>query len=540
MKFRFPLNGSFDSFRLVPWICLFLVVTILVIYHPVGRYEFVNFDDPMYVIENDQVKKGLTIDSIWWAFSSMHVGNWHPVTWLSHMLDVELYGMNAGAHHLTNVVFHMLNSMLLFLLLHRMTGALWRSAMVAALFAVHPLHVESVAWISERKDVLSAFFGFLTLLTYEEYVKRPGRLRYGAALLLFALGLMSKPMVVTLPFLMLLLDYWPLNRYAEWGVIRRFAALVKEKLLFFALSAASCLVTMIAQGRGGAVAALEICSFGMRLANAIVAYVAYLGKMIWPMNLAILYPHPGMRPLWQVIGAVVVIVGISAVAFLWARLRPWLLTGWLWYLGTLIPVIGLVQVGIQSMADRYAYIPLIGIYMVLVWGFHEVLNQWRIPRLAFAGQAVLALLTFIAWHQVRYWENSITLYSHALEITDANWFVHNGLGNCYAKTNQIDKAINHYQEAIRIKPDYFEAFNNMGTVMAKMKRRDEAVAYFSNALRYNPDSEFAHNNLGRLQAEQKEYRKAIWHFREALRIKPDYPGAKHNLQVVLKVQADNQ
>jgi len=417
---------------------------------------------------------------------------------------------------------------------------LWRSAMVAALFAVHPLHVESVAWVSERKDVLSAFFGFLTLLAYAEYVNRPSLMRYGTALLLFALGLMSKPIVVTLPFLMLLLDCWPLNRYAQEGGVRRFAVLVKEKVPFFLLAAASCVVTMIAQGRGGAMAPLEMYSFGVRLANALTAYVAYLGKMLWPVNLSVFYPHPGMRPIWQVIGASLLLLGITYFSLVQARRRPWLAVGWLWYLGTLVPMIGLVQVGSQAMADRYAYIPLIGIYVVLVWAFHEVLHRWHKPRLAIAGMAIPAILMLMAGHQVRYWENSITLFSRTLEMNEANWLILNNLGNAYAENNQPDRAMHYYQEAIRIKSDYAEAYNNMGTVMAKMKRRDEAAAYFMNALKYAPDSAFAHNNLGRLQAEQKEYQKAIRHFKEALRIKPDYQGAKHNLQVILKLQADDQ
>ncbi len=542
MKSWISFNRFFEGVRLELWLCLFLAASILAIYLPVCGYEFINYDDPVYVVENDTVRRGLTLEGTRWAFTSMHAANWHPVTWLSHMLDVQMYGLNAGAHHSTNVIFHILNIMLLFLLLRRTTGALWRSAMVAVLFAVHPLHVESVAWISERKDVLSAFFGFLTLLAYAEYVKRPGWLRYGTALLLFALGMMSKPMVVTLPFLMLLLDYWPLNRYVQENGVRRFAFLVKEKLPFFVLAVASCVVTMIAQGRGGAVAPLEFYSFGMRVANAIVAYVAYLGKMIWPMNLAVLYPHPGVRPIWQVAGASLLLLGITCFVLAQTKRRSWLAVGWLWYLGTLVPVIGLVQVGLQAMADRYAYIPLIGIYIVLAWEFHEALHRWGcgVRGLALAGMAVTAVLMLIAWNQVRYWENSIALYSHTLEVTDANWSIRNNLGNAYAEINQNDQAMHHYQEAIRIKPDYFEAYNNMGTVMAKMKRRDDAVAYFLNALKYNPDSAFAHNNLGRLLAEQMKYEDAIRHFRAALRIKPDYQGAQHNLQVVLKLQADNQ
>ena len=509
MSTRISFNRSFGGDRPELWICLFLFAAVLVIYRPVGGYEFISLDDPLYVVENDQVKRGLTFDGIRWAFTTMHAANWHPITWLSHMLDVQMYGMNAGAHHFTNVLFHMLNSMLLFLLLRRMTGALWRSAMVAALFAVHPLHVESVAWISERKDVLSAFFGFLALLAYVEYVKRPGWIRYGASLLLLALGLMSKPMVVTLPFLMMVLDYWPLNRYAEEVSLRRFAALVKEKLPFFALSAASCLVTVIAQKQGGAMDMLASYSFGVRLFNALVAYVAYLGKMFWPMNLAVLYPHPGMRPLWQVIGAVVVIGGISTAAFLWARRRPWLGVGWLWYLGTLVPVIGLVQVGLQSMADRYAYISLIGIYIVLVWGVHDLLHLWRKPRLALASIAVLAVSMVIASHQVRYWENSNTVFSRALQNTSGNYLAHNNLALALASQGEKDAAIDHLRKSIQIAPQFPPAHNNLGAILAEQSKLDEAILHFQNALELEPAYRAAEKNLRTALSKKNDNAKSI-------------------------------
>ena len=540
MKFQISFKKSLEGVRPELWICLFLAVAILAIYWPVGGYEFIGYDDPQYVVDNDPVRKGLTPEGFQWAFASMHASNWHPITWLSHMLDVQLYGMNAGAHHLTNVLFHTFNSMLLFLLLHRMTGAMWRSAMVAALFAVHPLHVESVAWISERKDVLSAFFGFLTLLAYAEYVKRPGWMRYGAALLMFALGLMSKPMVVTLPFLMLLLDYWPLNRYAEEGCFRRFAALIKEKLPFFALSAASCVVTMIAQGRGGTVASLEVCSFGIRLTNALLAYVAYLGKMIWPINLALLYPHPGMRPMWQVIGAVLGIIGISSAAFLWARRRPWFGVGWLWYLGTLVPVIGLVQVGSQAMADRYAYTPLIGIYIVLVWSFYEVFDRWLKPTLALAGIVVTAVLILIAGHQVRYWENNIALFSHTLDVTRSNGAIHNNMGLALVRVGRTKEAIDHYSEAIRINKNDFKAHNNLGLALAGIGRIDEAIHHYSEAIRINENNHLSHRNLGIAFAQKAEYEQAKKHIKESLRINPANKKAYDDLGRIASLQGDHE
>ncbi len=542
MKSRNSFNRYFEGVRPGLWVCLFLVAAILAIYFPVSGYEFINYDDPLYVVDNDQVRRGLTFEGIQWAFTSLHAANWHPITWLSHMLDVELYGLNAGAHHSTNVIFHILNSMLLFLLLHRMTGALWRSAMVAALFAVHPLHVESVAWISERKDVLSAFFGFLTLMAYAEYVRHTSLMRYGAALLLFALGMMSKPMVVTLPFLMMLLDYWPLNRYAEEGGVRRFAALVREKLPFFALAAASCVVTMIAQKQGGAMDMLASYSFGARVANALVAYVAYLGKMIWPINLAIFYPHLGMRPLWQVFGAVAVVGGISAAALLWARRRPWLTVGWLWYLGTLVPVIGLVQVGFQCMADRYAYIPLIGVYIVLAWGFHDMFQRWRRKTLGliFAGMAVPAALILLTWNQVKCWENSAIIYSCALRNTTGNFVAHNNLGAALSVIGNHSDAVAHYREAIKIFPNYADAHKNLGLTLLALGKKDAAIEHFRKAFQIVSQAPpKAHNDFGVLLAEQGRLDEAISHFHKALELDATFNVARKNLETALKEKNDN-
>lgn len=536
MKSRISFNRSFEGVRPELWVCLYLLAAIMVIYQPVGGYEFINYDDPLYVTENEPVRRGLTLEGTRWAFTSMHAANWHPITWLSHMLDVQLYGLNAGAHHLTNVLFHIFNSMLLFLLLQRMTGALWRSAMVAALFAVHPLYVESVAWISERKDVLSTFFGFLTLLAYAEYIKRPGLLRYALALLLFALGLMSKPMVVTLPFLMLVLDCWPLNRYAEEGSVRRFVVLLKEKLPFFVLSAASCVVTIIAQGRIGAVVSLESYSFGVRLANALTAYTEYLGKMIWPSNLAVLYPHPGVRQMWQVITAVILISGISAAAFLWARRRPWFGVAWFWYLGTLVPVIGLIQVGSQAMADRYAYIPLIGIYTALVWGFHDLLHRWHKPRLAFVSLAVLPALMLVAGNQVRYWQNSITLYAHTLEVTEANGLIHNNLGLALASIGKTSEAIDHYSEAIRINPKDSAAYYNKGIAIVLHNNLGELFSDYFRAIEIDPAQDMD-LNIQKVLSTQDAIEKAHKHFETALNISSEHTtGSLNNMGALLICQ----
>ncbi len=376
-------------------ICLFLVLATLTVYWQVGNYEFVNFDDDKYIIENFHVQKGLTRDSVIWAFTATHVSNWHPLTWLSHMLDFQLYGLNPSGHHLTNVFFHLVNTLLLFLVLKLMTGALWRSGLVAALFAVHPLHVESVVWVAERKDVLSTLFWMLTLWAYLGYTKRPGVKRYLVILLAFALGLMAKPMLVTLPFVLLLLDYWPLKRI-ELGqsaiglpaasqpstIANKPGAqafrLLLEKTPMFVLAAVSSVVTFIVQKSGGAVGALETYPFKIRMANALLSYVIYLKKMIWPQNLAVFYPHPGQSlPMWQAAGAGLLLVVVSIAVIRAGRRYPYLPVGWLWYVGTLVPVIGLVQVGDQAMADRYTYVSLIGLFIVVAWGVPDVARSWR-------------------------------------------------------------------------------------------------------------------------------------------------------------------
>ena len=543
MRFRISFNRSFEGVRPELWVCLFLVAAILVSYWPVGGYEFINFDDPQYVVDNHQVGRGLTFEGTKWAFTTMHAANWHPLTWLSHMLDVQMYGMNAGAHHLTNVIFHILNSMLLFVLLHRMTGALWRSAMVAALFAVHPLHVESVAWISERKDVLSTFFGLLALLAYAEYVKRPGWVRYGAALLFFALGLMSKPMVVTLPFLMLVLDYWPLNRYPEQGGFWRFAALVKEKLPFFAMAAASCVATMIAQDRGGAVAPLEMYSFGVRLTNALVAYVMYMGKMIWPVNLSVFYPHPGIRPLWQVAGASLLLLGITSFALMQTKRRPWFAVGWLWYLGTLVPVIGLMQVGKQAIADRYTYLPYIGLFLIISWTTIEAMMHQRyshpLVRLLI-GIFLITGLTTASHHQIKHWRNDVALYSNAIKIEPDNELAHYNLGVAFAQKAEYEQAQRHFEESLRVNPANKKAYDDLGRIASLQGDHKSAVSYYSSALNFksnDPDTLFS---LSSAHVELKQPDKSFEYLAKVLDIDPNHFQAGVAMGIALARRGMNE
>jgi Tfp pilus assembly protein PilF len=515
------------------------------VYASLGHHGFVSFDDGDYVSENPIVARGLTWHGVWWAFTTGYASNWHPLTWLSHMLDVQLYGLDPGPHHLTNEFFHIVNTLLLFGLLQRMTGALGRSAFVAGLFAVHPLHVESVAWVAERKDVLSTLFGILTLWAYVAYARRPGVRRYLAVLLLFALGLMAKPMLVTLPFVMLLLDFWPLGRLtqgpnpasrsipigARWPI----GTLVREKLPLLALAALSSIVTFVVQRRGGAVMGLDVIPIRLRVANALVSYVAYLAKMLWPARLAVFYPYFGSLPGWWVAGAILGLVAVSA-AVLWVGVRrPYLPVGWFWYLGTLVPVIGLVQVGSQTMADRYTYVPLIGLFIMVAWGVPDLLIRWPPARIALPAAAGVVILgcAIAAQAQVQYWESSTALWTHALEVTAGNDVAYNNLGNVFAKQGKLDDAIAEYSEALRIKPGYAFAHNNLGRVLANQGKVSEAVEHYSKALRIEPDYADAHNNLGIVLADEGKLDEAIAHYSRALRTKPDFADAHNNLGIAL-------
>ena len=452
-------------------------------------------------------------------------------------------GAHPGWHHLTNVLFHLLNTILLFLVLKRMTGRLWQCGFVAALFALHPLHVESVAWIAERKDVLSTLFWMMTLAGYAWYVERPRAVRYLLVLGFFVLGLMSKPMLVTVPFVLLLLDYWPLGRYQAGQALHgdktqqrpRALRLVYEKFPFFVLTAASCIVTLVVQQKGGAVGSLTHYPFFVRVSNAVVSYVVYLGKMVWPNNLSVLYPHPGVLPWWQVAGACLILASVSFWAIKTVKSHPYVSVGWLWYLGTLVPVIGLVQVGSQAMADRYTYVPFIGLFIIIAWGVPDLLKKWRYRKLVLALSAGVALLglTACAWLQAGYWENSITLFRRSIQVTTNNSMAHNNLGNALAGQGNFKEAIRHYTEALRIEPDFVKAHNNLGLALERAGDIKEATHHYVKALRINPHYAEAHYNLGNALAHQGDFENAIHQYAEALRISPDFAEAHNNLGNVL-------
>jgi len=445
-------------------ILLLLGVTFGAFYRVLGG-EFLRYDDDVYITLNPFVKAGLSRVGLIWAFATGYNANWHPLTWVSHMLDVEVFGMNAGGHHLTNLILHLANTMLLFLVLRRMTGFVWRSAFVAALFGVHPLHVESVAWIAERKDVLSTLFWLLTIWAYARYAENPTWTRYLPVVLFFGLGLMAKPMLVTLPFVLLLLDYWPLNRLSFGGKGERTVPvydLFLEKVPLFAMTALSCLITFRAQQMGGAVGLLEKLPFAVRAGNALVAYTTYIGKMFWPKNLAVFYPHPGADlPVWQAVVAGLALVSITILVIRAGKPRPYLSVGWLWYLGTLVPVIGLVQVGAQAMADRYTYVPMIGLFIMLAWGLPGLGGK----RLAVPATLVVCALIAVTWRQVGYWRDSISLFRHAISVTEKNAVMHANLGLALRDRGRTDEAIREYREAIRIDPEFAQAHNNLAVAL---------------------------------------------------------------------------
>jgi Tfp pilus assembly protein PilF len=522
----------------------------------VGDHEFINYDDNVYITDNAQVQKGLTSNGIIWAFTTSHTGNWHPLTWISHMLDCELYGLNPRGHHLTNVLLHMANAILLFVVLRWMTGAIWRSGLVAALFALHPLHVESVAWAAERKDVLSTFFWLLTMVAYVHYVSRPGGKRYLLVLVTFFLGLMAKPMLVTLPFVLLLLDYWPLNRFKPRAVTGSvedqspgfqssgddklpILKAVMEKTPLFLMSLFSCVVTVMAQQEAGAISTLEIVPFKLRIANGLVSFVAYMGKMIWPQDLAVFYPHPiSDLQIWKPVAAGLFLLIVSTVALWVAQRCRYVLVGWLWYLGTLVPVIGLVQVGEQAMADRYTYVPLIGLFIVVVWGFADLVKGWRSRRWVVSVSAAVMVLALMAgsWLQVAHWKNSVKLFKHALDATSNNYVAHYNLGNALAPQGKLTGAVSHYNKALQINPNFAEAHNNLGNALALQGNLTGATSHYNKALQINPDHAQAHLNLAVGLDRQGKHQEAIQHYAEVLRISPHDAQSHNNLGVALAEQ----
>jgi Flp pilus assembly protein TadD len=527
------------------FVCVFLALSTFALYWPVHGYEFVHFDDAVYVAHNQNVNTGLSWKNIKWAFNIGYASNWHPLTWLSHMLDCELFGDAPGAHHITNVVFHIANTILLFIVLCRMTKALWASAFVAALFALHPLHVESVVWIAERKDVLSTFFWMLTMLAYVRYTEKPGAVRYITALLLFATGLMAKPMLVTLPFILLLLDYWPMGRFLR----KKISGLVLEKMPFFVLSALSSVITVIAQRAGGSVVPAEALSVKVRLVNAVVSYIVYIGKMFWPSRLAVLYPHPGAAaPVATVIICSLLLLFLSVGFLCLAGRYGFLIVGWLWYIITLVPVLGIVQVGAQSMADRYTYIPLTGLFIITAWSVREVVLKFPVLKIisAFVCVVILAALSLCSLVQLTYWKDSSVLFKHAIDVTNSNYIMHGNYGDLLKDAGRLDEAIGHYNQSLRIKPDYYKVYNNLGIALERKGKFEEAVNCFQKVIELTKDKRLkpnqpagfaeAHCNLATILGQQGQYEQAIEHFRVALTIRPDDAKAHFSLAVLLLKQ----
>ena len=560
-------------------ICLSLALLTIIVFSPIKDCGFVNFDDDVYVYENGYIQSGLNADSIKQAFSfemAKKSGHWHPVTWLSWMLDYSLFGLNPTGYHLVNLFLHILNTVLLLVILWRMTGALWPSAFVAVLFAIHPLHVESVAWVTERKDVLSTFFWMLTLGSYNYYVEHREWKRYVLVILFFTLGLMSKSMLVTLPFGLLLLDFWPLQRFAEvryapripvaeikpevsgkkkknrkkdaekaaaaviiaeikkpavpefkWSLIY---PLIIEKIPLFGLSFFSSIAAYVAAQKVGTVRSVELLSPADRIGNAFVSYIAYIVKMILPVNLAVFYPHPGNVILWQVFGAIVVLLAITVFVIWRIKKSPYLATGWFWYLGTLVPVIGVVQVGAQAMADRYTYIPLIGLFIMMAWGIAEISQKWNYRKeiLVSSSALIIFILSILTWKQAGYWQNSITLYDHTLKVTESNGLIHNNRGFAYYVLGDYRQAIADYSTAIAIKPDYATAYHNRGITFSTLGEHTQAIADFNFAINLKPDYSEAYNNRGKSYSALNDFQKALEDINRAITIKPEDATYYHN------------
>jgi len=540
-------------------ICLLLALAVWVVFGQTVHHEFVNYDDNRLVYENPAITAGLSLKGIVGAFIHINAQEWYPLTSLSHMLDCQLYGLNAGGHHLTNVLLHSATAIILFLVLQTMTGALWPSAFVAAVFAIHPLRVESVAWVTERKDVLSGLFFVLTLGAYVRYVRRLERSRpeaaehhsafdlraltstdYWLTLLLFVLGLLSKTMLVTVPLVLLLLDYWPLGRFQRsifnWQNVTR---LVCEKLPFLLLAAAAGVATILAQA--DSIQSVQKLGLPSRMGNALLVYATYLGQMFYPVGLAVLYPHPGNQlSVWWMGLSLVLLSIISVGVVRWQRTRPYLLMGWLWYLGMLVPVIGILQVGLQARADRYTYLPQIGLYVLLAWGGMDLCGLWRYGRAVLRAVAtvVLGVLTIFAHVQTSYWRDSVSLWTHTLACTPRNFIAHSNLGNALTVLGRTDEALVHYKQAIELQPDSAEANNNLGSEFVKQGKLDVAMTYLQRALQLKPDYAAAYCNLGVALAAQGKREQAIQYYERAVQLKPDLAEAHYKLGIAFAEQGN--
>ncbi|MGV8081240.1 MAG: tetratricopeptide repeat protein [Syntrophales bacterium] len=531
------------------WVILGLAALVLLSFQGVFQSDFIHYDDHVYVTDNPHVRGGLSGEGIQWAFTATDAGFWHPLTWLSLMADAQLFHLNPAGYHGTNLLLHLLTTILLFVVLSGITGQGWPSAFAAALFGLHPLHVEPVAWVAARRDVLSALFWVSSVGIYGWYALRPGLLRYAVLAAVFFMGLMAKPMVVTLPFVLLLLDIWPLNRLvfgggretvARDGALRfrpaTWKVLLLEKLPLLVMSAGIVSVTFFAEAKAGALKPLEAFSLPERLGNVLVSYVRYLGKTIWPADLSIHYAHPGSWPLWVVIGSAVLLAAITLAVLGAFRKRPYLMTGWFWFLGTLLPVIGIVQIGSHAMADRYAYLPSIGLFLMVAWGGADCLKA-RFPsraRFLSAAVALLLLATFaaVSRNQVSHWRDAVSIFRHAARVEPNNSLVQNNLGAALSRAGKSDDAIGPLREALRIRPDYAEAAFNLGSVLAEKGDREEALLWYDRALALQPGFAEVYNNKGILAAESGHFREAAELFQKALKIRPDYRDARSNWERV--------
>jgi protein O-mannosyl-transferase len=513
-----------------------LIALSIAAYWPIRHHPFTNFDDPQYVAENQMVIAGLTSEGARWAFTTGHAGNWHPVTWLSHMLDVDLFGVRPGAHHTMNLVWHSATTLLLFGWLRRVTGAAGRSAFVAAMFAVHPLHVESVAWIAERKDVLSAFFWMATVSAYTSYVRRPTAWRYAMVLVTFALGLMSKPMLVTLPFVLALLHVWPLRDERDDASIGAAVSRHARPLLpLVAMALASSVVTFLVQQQAGAVRSLDVLPLSARIGNAVVAYVTYLWQAVWPADLAPIYPYAPHSTV-SVIGAAMLLTAVSAFAWRLRRTAPYFLVGWCWFLGTLVPVIGLVQVGSQPVADRYTYIPFIGLAIAVAWGAEALVRratERSALRTTVAAGAVVIVLVWAGLTRVQasHWRTSVSLWQHATAAVPGNYRAHSNLGHALEAEGRLDDALAQYAESVRLRPQFAEGRNRLGSALLDKGRVDEAITELREAVRILPSYVPPHNNLGLALAAAGQMDEAVTQFREAIRLDPEFAPAHANLGV---------
>lgn len=535
---------------MIPCICLFLVVITWAVFGQTLNYDFVNYDDNSYVYENGEITNGLTFNGIAWAFTHVHSGNWHPLTSIAHMLDWQLFGPKAGGHHFTNVLLHTVAVVLLFLVLRRMTGSLWRSAFVAAIFAIHPLRVESVAWISERKDVLSGVFFMLTLGAYLHYVRKSSSLfRYLMMVFLFALGLMAKPMLVTVPLVLLLLDFWPLRRFEQapspagrsalWLRLSQWQRLIVEKIPLLILSALSSVATIAAQTQ--ALHSSEGWPLAWRVSNAFVSLFTYVWQMVWPVRLAVFYPHPkGELSFWVVILAVAALVAISVVVFTLRRTRPYLLVGWGWFLIMLLPVIGVIQVGWQSHADRYTYLPQIGLYLLITWTVADWSASWPKRRavIGMIAAAAIVALTWLSWLQTSHWRDSESLWTHALAVTSRNDVAHSGLGVVLLRRGEVDSAIAHDRAAVALRPGNADAHTNLANALLKKGLTEEAIAEYQETLKLLPNESILHGNLGNAFLQAGQAAKAIEEYREFLKIQPGHAVIRYSLAVALLRQGE--